>query len=136
MKLSFISKTTLLVFALACFSLTLNAQAPDGDGPKGPGKEKIEHKVNRIAKELNLDAEQTAELLKIERDFKEKARALRPDSDVVNQDRSEAEAQLKTLRAEHRQSLQSVLTPEQMKQYRDLRAQNRPPKKARIQQGQ
>ncbi len=132
---SLFQKTLALLIAIMGFSITATAQAND-DGSDGGGKEKIEHKVKRITQELSLNEQQAKDLLKIERDYKEKARAFIQDTDRPNQDRTTADAELKMLKNERSMALGGILTNNQLEKYRKMRAENRPPQhKVRSNQG-
>ncbi|SHF86694.1 hypothetical protein [Dysgonomonas macrotermitis] len=85
----------------------------------GPRKGRMNPDFNRVPmKELNLTEEQKAKVESVNKDFRAKAEALRNDSSLTKEKRSEQRREL----AKNRQTeLQALLTPEQQSKMKELK---------------
>jgi Spy/CpxP family protein refolding chaperone len=124
---------TRLKFVSLCLTLAmavvpaLNAQAQAGDaaapgkrergpgGPGGPGG-----RLEMLAQELNLTADQKAKIAPLLKHEGEQMKAVRDDQSL-SQDQKKEKA--KAIREEGQKAIAAVLTPEQAKKLAEMRAQ-------------
>lgn len=104
------------------------AQNPDGNAPPPPpagGPEMQEgHKqhMDEMAKALALTDTQKDQLKQVHQDEKAKLDALRADTSLT---RDQKRSQLKAIRLEARQKLNTILSPEQQEKMKKFRAQRK-----------
>ena len=120
-------KKIVLVLMIALMgTVVTNAQPPQRHGMgKGQG---IEQRIEKLEKALELTAEQKAEITKIFNQEKEAMGKGRPDKmeNGKTPDRAEMEAFRSRLQAQREATdakIESVLTPEQVAKYAELKAQ-------------
>lgn len=104
------------------------AQNPDGNAPPPPsagGPEMHEghqqHK-DEMAKALGLTDAQKDQLKQVHQDQKAKLDALRADTSLT---RDQKRAQLRTIRQESHQKMNSILTPEQQEKMKKFHAEHK-----------
>lgn len=96
-----------------------NANAPFHHGHHAPNPQR---QAERISKQLNLSADQTAKLTPIFADRDQKFQALMQDQSLTPQQRHQ---QMKAIHQSTEQQLATVLTPDQLQQFKAMRHNHR-----------
>lgn len=117
--------TLAAVLAFALTGTMALAQAPqaDPDGPPPPPPPRAWHpnperEAHRIARELSLTPDQAAKLEPIFANRDQQIKAIRDNGQLTQED---AREQMRTIEKTTQQQLATVLTPDQLKQLREMR---------------
>lgn len=106
-------------FFVACLLATVSASAQTS-------RDTVHHASNthkeKIKSELNLSKDQSAKIKAAKQDYKDKSDKIKNDP---NLSQAEKESQLKSLKKEKRQEVESVLTPEQREKAKEMRRKNK-----------
>lgn len=111
---------SLVLAAPLAFAQAPQTPAPDAQAaqPTAPAHTPNPHRqAMRLAKQLNLTADQTAKLEPILADRDQKIAALRADSSLTPQAEHQ---QMRAIRKSTQEQLSTVLTPDQLQQLRTL----------------
>ncbi|MEO8064050.1 MAG: hypothetical protein ABI821_15040 [Pseudomonadota bacterium] len=113
-------KRSALLLALVAASAVALAEAPPGDPPRGPP-------IERIAKDLNLNTNQTTEVKRILEAQRERMDMERQhfEASGTRPSREEMQAKHEQMGAELRQQLSGVLTAEQLAKCEEMRKHQR-----------
>lgn len=104
-------KRLLLSFAiLMCVSLTMTVNAQD--------RKKGGEMRDRMAKELNLSADQKQKMESLHKDFAEKMKGLKDDSGLTKEAR---QTKVKEMRDQQMAEMNKILTPEQQTKMKEMR---------------
>jgi len=84
-----------------------------------------DHMFERLGDELNLSEDQQAAIRDIRQQSREAMRALRAEFEADNQDTDALREKAKEIRAQSKEQIESILTPEQLTRMKELREQRR-----------
>lgn len=101
-------------------SLSVFAQEK-GRRPQGQKGEDPAKRIEKIAKELNLDETKTKEFQKINTEFMEK---MRSEMSTSKEDRAKAREKMESLRKDRDEQIKKMLTEEQYKKYQEIEKKN------------
>ena len=107
------------------------AARKQGDGTN-PARERARDRMQQVAQELNLTAEQKTQLRPIFKKEAEKLKALRDDTGLTREQRQE---KVRTIRQEFQKEVKPVLTTEQWEKWQKIRQERSEPRQARQRQG-
>jgi len=91
---------------------------PGGPGGGRPRGQRIEERLERLSKALNLTEDQKEKLKPILQDQAQQMRALREDSSLTPEQRRE---KARELFKAHREEIAKILTPEQREKWKEMR---------------
>jgi Spy/CpxP family protein refolding chaperone len=114
----------LLAAVAISFSAAAQAAPPqEGGRPRHSPQEMADHQAQRLSKELNLNADQSAKVAQILTARTQDMQAMRGQQPAT--DRQQMRAQMQANRAKYDDQLKQVLTPEQLTKYTALEASHR-----------
>lgn len=109
-----------LAGALTCQTAVFGAdQEQPGNGQR---VQQFKARIEQVAKELNLTAEQKEQLKPLLQQELQQARAIRQDATLSAADKR---AKLKALREEMAPKMKQILTPEQLAKWQKMRQEHR-----------
>lgn len=108
--------------ALAVWGPGALAQDSNTGAQRGTKGAELRERFHKLAEELHLTAAQREQIKPIVRSELEKARALRKDASVALREKRE---KIKEIHQDLVAKIKPILTPEQLKKWRELRQENR-----------
>lgn len=120
--MNFLQKTALpLVAALAftCSAASAQVAPPQGQRPLPSPQEMAQHQTQRLSKQLNLSADQSARVQQIMQQRAQDMQAMRASA-PAGADRHQLREQMQANRAKYDDQLKAVLTPDQFGKYAAL----------------
>lgn len=117
-------KIIVVLLALApMFAFAQKAQ------PKKTADERVEAQTERLAKDLNLNEDQKAQVAAINKKYVEQAQQRKAEAQADKQARHEAAQQMK---ADHEAEIKKVLTEDQYAKYQELQAAKQEKREAKV----